>query len=135
MILAALLVATHLPCGTIDSRIPRDLAGWARAGNALDTGHAITLTGRRNGSAETRVTIRKAGVFGIAVDQAAWIDVYRGKGKPLRMAYESKGPGCTSIRKIVRYRLAPGSYRVVVSRMHADRVKLMLTFRPPSHGR
>ena len=135
MILAALLAAVPLPCGAIDSQLPRDLSGWGRAGETLDTGHAVTLTGKRDSSAETSITVRKPGIFGIAVDQAAWVDVYRGKGRPLRMAYESKGPGCTSIRKIVRYRLTPGVYRVVVTKLQKDRVKLMLTFRPPSRGR
>jgi hypothetical protein len=134
MILAALLLAAPLQCGAVDSHLPRDLSGWARTGSGLDTGHAITLTGRRNASVETSITIRKAGVFGIAVDQQAWVDVYRGRGKPLRMAYESGGPGCTSIRKIVRYRLAPGSYRVVVSKLASDRVKLMLVYRQPGRG-
>lgn len=131
MILSALLLAASAPCAKVDAQIPRDLSGWSRTGKGLDTGHSVTLTGAK-GTAETRVTIRKAGTFAIALDQQAWVDVYPAKGKPLRMAYQSGGPGCTSIRKIVRYRLEPGAYRVVASKLSSDRVKLMLVYRQPT---
>lgn len=133
MILSVFLLAASAPCAKVDAQIPRDLSGWSRDGKGLDTGHAVTLAGK--GKVETRVSIRKAGTFGIAMDQQAWVDVYSPKGKPLRMAYESGGPGCTSIRKIVRYRLQPGTYRVVASKLTADRVKLMLTYRAPETAR
>ncbi len=126
MILFALaLAAAQSGCAAPDSHLPPDLSGWARAGTTLDTGHSVMLTGR-GGLAEMRVTIRKAGTFGIAADQPAWIDVYRGPGKALVMASESHGPRCSTIVKIVRYRLDPGTYRVVVTKMTGDRVKLML---------
>jgi hypothetical protein len=126
MILIALALATAAaPCKTHDTNLPRDLSGWTRAGQTLDTGHSVMLTGRAK-TAETSVTIRKAGTFGVAIDQQAWVDLYRGRGKPLDMASESRGPACSTIRKIVRYNLQPGTYRVTVTNMTAGRARLML---------
>lgn len=126
MILVALaLAAAAAPCKTYDTNLPRGLAGWTRLGRALDTRHAVVLAGRGK-AAETNVTIRKAGTFGIAIDQQAWVDVYRGRGKALAMASESRGPACSTIRKIVRYNLRPGTYRVTVTKLTADRARLML---------
>ncbi len=129
MILTALAFAAAVQnrCTTLDARLPRALAGWTRGGAGLDTRHAVTLPAR-GGSAETRVTIRKPGTFGIAVDQQAWIDVYpAGRGRrALDIASEGRGVSCSTIRKIVRYRLRPGSYRVTVGKVAGARVKLML---------
>jgi hypothetical protein len=126
MILTALaLAAAAAPCKTTDTSLPRNLSGWTRAGQTLDTGHSVILVGRAK-AAETSVTIRKPGTFGVAIDQQAWVDIYRGRGKPLTMASESRGPACSTIRKIVRYNLRPGTYRVTVTNMTAARARLML---------
>ena len=125
ILIAFALAAAAAPCKTYDTNLPRDLSGWTRAGRTLDTGHSLMLAGRAR-AAETNVTIRKAGTFGIAVDQQAWVDIYRGRGKPLDMASESRGPACSTIRKIVRYNLRPGTYRVTVTNMTAGRAKVML---------
>ena len=134
ILLALALAAAQSGCAAPDSHLPPDLAGWARAGTTLDTGHSVTLSGR-GGSTETQVTIRKAGTFGVAADQQAWIDVYPAHGKrAFDMASESKGPYCTTIRKIVRYRLQPGTYRVAVTKLTGPRVKLMLTHGQPGNA-
>lgn len=125
MFLTALALTMAAPCRTYDTALPRPLAGWTRLGRSFDTGHAVTLAGR-GGAATTSVRIRKGGVFGVALDQDGWVDLYRAGGKALAMASESRGPACSTIRKIVRYRLRPGTYRVEVRRLKAARVKLML---------
>lgn len=125
MILIAFALANAAACKTYDTHLPANLSGWTRAGQTLDTGHALVLAGRRK-AAETTVTIRKAGNFGVAVDQQAWVDLYRGRGKALAMASESRGPACSTIRKIVRYNLTPGTYRVTVTNMTAPRARVML---------
>jgi hypothetical protein len=112
-------------CRALDTGLPRPLAGWTRAGGTLDTGHAVTLPARQ-GRAATTLRIRKQGLFGVAADREGWIDVAPSGGRPLRMASEGRGPRCSTIRKIVRYRLRPGTYRVSVGRLQADRVRLML---------
>ena len=126
MLLSLFALAVAAPqCTRQNADLPRGLSGWTRAGQGLDIGHAVLLD-PRGGHIETRVTIRKAGMFGIAIDRDGWIDVAPGRGKPLRMASESKGPRCSTIRKIVRYRLRPGEYRVTVAKLGAERARLML---------
>jgi hypothetical protein len=128
MILIALaLTAAAAPCKAYDTHLPYTLRGWTRMGQTLDTGHAMMLPAR-GGSAETNVTIRKAGSFGIAVDSNAWVDVYRGRSKALTMASESRGPACSTIRKIVRYNLVPGTYRVTATKVEGGRARLMLVY-------
>ena len=126
MFLTVLSLTMAAPCRTLDTALPRPLAGWTRSGQTLDTGRAVTLPGGRDKAVTTSVRIRKAGIFGIAVDQDGWVDLYRGRGKALEMASESKGPPCSTIRKIIRYRLTPGTYRVEVRQLKAPRVRLML---------
>ncbi len=121
--LAVTLMAQQ--CRVQDRALPRELSGWTRSGEGLDTRHATTLR-PRGGRIETRVTIRKAGVFGIAIDRKGWIDVAPARGKALRMASENRGPLCSTIGKIVRYRLEPGEYRVTVTKLDGKQVRLML---------
>ncbi|MDT8761093.1 hypothetical protein MZO42_20535 [Sphingomonas psychrotolerans] len=128
MLLTALALTIVLPqqCRSYDTRLPRPLASWTRSGQGLDTRHAVTLDAGRDGKLATTVRIRKPGTFGIAIDRDGWIDVAPGRGRPLRMASESRGPACSTIRKIVRYKLRPGTYRVTVNRLKASRARLML---------
>lgn len=105
--------------------LPRPLAGWSRAGRGLDTGHAVLLA-PRDGRIATTVRIRTAGVFGVAIDRDGWIDVAPEGGKPLRIASQGGAPRCSGIRKIVRFSLKPGSYRVTVEKLRGERTKLML---------
>lgn len=126
MILAALaLTFAAQQCHSYDTALPRPLTGWTRAGKGLDTGHAVILSGR-HGAVATNVKIRKAGSFGVAIDRDGWIDIAAPGAKPLRMASETRGPRCSTIRKIVRYNLRPGTYRVSVNRLRGDRARLML---------
>lgn len=122
----ALTLATPQQCRSYDTRLPRPLAGWTRPGRGLDTGHAVTLNAGRDGKLATTVHIRKAGTFGIALDQAGWIEVQPARGKPLESVTHGHGPECSTIRKIVRYRLRPGTYRVTVNKLKATRARLML---------
>lgn len=133
MILMALAIGLAAPdaaqgrCTALDTRLPRGFAGWMRDGRGLDTGHAVTLPAR-GGTVETRITIRKPGMVGIAIDQDGWIDAFPSAGKrALRMASERRGPRCSTIRKILYYRMRPGTYRVTVNRLKGGRAKLMLT--------
>jgi hypothetical protein len=120
-VIALTMVAA--PCTRIE--LPRALAGWAKSGRTLDTRNAVTLA-PRGGRIETEVRIRSEGVFGIALDREGWIDVAPAGGRKLRMVSESRGPRCSGIRKIVRYRLEPGSYRVTVDKLEGTRAKMML---------
>jgi hypothetical protein len=120
------LAAAVQQCRTYDTALPRQLSGWTRNGAMLDTGHATTLRAGRDNTVRTTVRIRRPATFGIALDQPGWIDVSPQRGKTLASAAHGHGPSCSTIRKIVRYKLRPGTYRVVVSRLKADRARLML---------
>ncbi len=121
------MAAAAQQCRAYDTHLPRPLSGWTRDGSGLDTRHAVTLPAR-NGALETRITIRKPGRVGIAIDGDGWIDVYGEHARsPLRMGSESRGPRCSTIRKIVYYRMRAGTYRVTVNRLKGNRAKLMLT--------
>ncbi|MDV3459343.1 hypothetical protein RZN05_20280 [Sphingomonas sp. HF-S4] len=113
-------------CRTLDARLPVALRGWKVSGSGLDTGHTVTLNAGRDKALRTSVTIRRAGTYGIALDQAGWIDVAPARGKPLESVAHGHGPECSTIRKIVRYKLRPGTYRVDVTRLKAARARLML---------
>lgn len=121
-------------CTALDTRLPPRLKGWTRTGTTLDTGRSVLIP-RRGATLATRVTIRRPGLFGIAIDQPGWIDVAPERGRALKMAGEARGPACSTIRKIVRYNLAPGAYRVSVSRLRADRARLMLVHYGPDSPR
>src|SRR6476620_1828738 len=100
MFLTAIALAFAAPaCTHYDVKLPHPLAGWTRNGARFDTGHA-TIIGARGGRAATSVRSRRAGIFGIALDQTGWIDVTRAGGKPLA-AQDGHGPQCSTIRKIV----------------------------------
>ena len=121
------LALTHAvqPCKSYDTTLPRPLSGWTRAGRGLDTGHAVTLA-RAGDSIRTTMRIRKAGTFGVALSEPGWIDVQPVRGKPLASVAHGHGPQCSTIRKIVRYKLQPGTYRVTVNKLKATRARLML---------
>lgn len=60
------------------------------------------------------LTIEKAGYYTVALDQAAWIDVVR-DGKIIKSSGHGHGPDCTTIRKMVDFKLDPGHYTVQIS--------------------
>jgi hypothetical protein len=117
------LTMAAAPCTRTE--LPPALVGWTKNGRTLDTRNAVTLA-PRGGRIETEVRIRSEGVFGIALDRDGWIDVAPARGRKLRMISESRGPRCSGIQKIVRYRLSPGSYRVTVDKLRGPRAKMML---------
>jgi len=84
----------------------------------------------------TRIPFRieKAGRYGIALDQGGWIDVapLEGSpasavaGKPLESVQHGHGPDCSTIRKIVRFDLKPGLYRLSLTKLTKPQAKVML---------
>lgn len=128
-------------CTATDAALPAALARWTSAGNVLEGGHAITLDtvdaaslkalppGSKPGRAASfGFRVAKGGTYGIALDQPGWIDVLpgTGDGAPLASVAHGHGPACSTIRKIVRFTLAPGTYRVVLTGLAQPRAKLML---------
>lgn len=143
MILAALLLAQTAPCAAMDATLPAPLAGWtAPAPSApLDLGKAVTLKAadaatlsdlpkdaKPGGAATAEFRVATAGNYGIALDQAGWIDVVPGAGggAALKSVAHGHGPECSTIRKIVRFQLQPGSYRLVLTGLKKPDARVML---------
>lgn len=148
----ALLLAQAAPapakpqCTAIDAALPADLAGWTKPGTAIDPGKAVEmptmdpatirlvgvpLPARPGRMAVQTITIATEGTYGIALDQPGWIDVYAAPKPPEGAIVQSStthghGPDCSSIRKIVRYRLSPGTYQLVLSALQRPVAKVML---------
>lgn len=147
MLIALLLaqaVATPA-CTATDTALPAPLSGWTERGAGLDSGKGVPMVAvdpasvrlvgvplpvRAGKTFATALTVRSAGTYGIALDQKGWIDVYRTNGQSPAVVQASTahghGPACSTIAKIVRYKLAPGDYRVVVSGVERPQAKVML---------
>ena len=76
----------------------------------------------------TRIGFRidTAGTYGIALDQAGWIDVAPKGGAALKSVKHGHGPECSTIRKIVRFDLRPGAYTLTLTKLVKPQAKVML---------
>ena len=121
---ALLLQPAPAACPAQDASLPAALAPWrtpATAGATLQPGQAVTASP----GAPLMLEIAEAGTYGVAIDQGAWIDVAQ-NGTALSSAAHGHGPACSTIRKIVDFRLAPGRYTLTLSRTHAPTIRLLV---------
>jgi hypothetical protein len=141
LLFAALLLAQTAPCPAMDANLPAPLAVWTTAGHgspgdwnkpvvlaARPKGEIVGLpaAARDGGATMLPVTIDKAGTYGVAIDQGAWIDVLPESGEALKSSKHGHGPECSTIRKVVSFDLQPGKYRVFVSGLTSTNVKVFL---------
>lgn len=145
MFLAALLLAQatvpQQQCTAMDVNLPASLAAWTTPGpgNPMDVTKPITLvpmaqsdvpglpaTTKPGNAALMPFVVEKAGSYGIAVDQGAWIDVVPDGGAPLTSTKHGHGPDCSTIRKVVRFDLKPGGYTIYLSGLSDKNVRVML---------
>lgn len=130
LFLAALLLAQTAPeikCNVLDLTLPAAYAGWTAPGGPKAPGKLWAFKAE-GGSATVTFHIATAGVYGIALDQKGWIDVYPGTsgGEALKSVSHREGDSCWSIRKIVRFQLAPGDYRLSLTKLGGSGAKAML---------
>ncbi|NYT42760.1 hypothetical protein HZY97_18440 [Sphingomonas sp. R-74633] len=144
---AALLLLQTAPaaqttaCKATDASLPTSLIGWVKPGDEfvpgkaveLDTIDGAALKGLPAGSKPGKAAmigfkIERAGIYGVALDQGGWIDLLPGTegGAALTSVKHGHGPDCSTIRKIVRFDLKPGLYRLYVSGLSTPKVKAML---------
>lgn len=141
---AALLLvpaASQQQCAAMDVNLPAPLAAWATPGAGspddlskpvalvpVDARRITTLPASAKAGKATMIpfTIDKPGIYGVAVDQAAWIDVTPEGGAPLTSVKHGHGPECSTIRKIVRFDLKPGNYIIYLSGLGEANVRVML---------
>jgi hypothetical protein len=143
MLLAALLALTtpQQQCAAMDANLPAPLASWATPGpgDPMDLSRPVTLvpmersrvpglpaTAKAGNATGIPFTVTVAGTYGVAVDQAAWIDVAPTGGAPLTSVKHGHGPECSTIRKIVRFELKPGEYWIFLSGLGDANVRVML---------
>jgi hypothetical protein len=128
-------------CATTDAALPAPLAGWTAPADSFDIGKAVTLTvgeadkiagvpqaKKPGGAVLIGFKVEKAGTYGIALDQPGWIDVLPGiQGTTaLESSAHGHGPACSTIRKIVRYALQPGAYRLYLTGLAKPNARVML---------
>ena len=132
-------------CQAMDAALPASLAAWrspSPAGTSVVPGQAVTVPLRPMGevqlappgrpardgnstAAAVQLAITSSGTYGVALDQAAWIDLVA-SGQSLRTAAHGHGPDCSTIRKIVDFQLAPGTYTIQLSGTSAASVRLLV---------
>lgn len=145
MLLAALLLLQVAPaapqCPAADVVMPANLSGWGvpaaefgvNKAVVVQAGDLAKLTGvpagaKPGGAVMIGFRIDKAGRYGIALDQRGWIDVVPGPrgGEALKSVVHGHGPQCSTIRKIVRFDLQPGMYRLYLTGLDRPAAKVML---------
>jgi hypothetical protein len=128
-------------CKATDASLPTALLGWVKPGDEFTPGKAVELdtidgaalkglpAGAKPGKAAMiGFRIDTAGTYGVALDQGGWIDLLPGAegGTALTSVKHGQGPDCSTIRKIVRFDLKPGLYRLYVTDLPTAKVKAML---------
>ncbi len=144
LIAAALFVAQAALCTAMDAKLPATLAVWTTPGHGYpsDLTRPVVLQSIRpeelgkpvdpanppepaltGGAARISFRIETAGIYGIALDQGGWIDVAPKDGETLKSVKHGHGPECSTIRKIVRFELAPGAYTLMLTKLTKPQVK------------
>lgn len=138
---ALLLLQAASGCAATDAALPANLSGWTTQADAFGVNQAVMLEvgdvakllgvpagARPGGAVMIGFRIATAGRYGIALDQRGWIDVVPGVegGEALKSAVLGHGPDCSSIRKIVRFDLQPGMYRLYLTGLSSASAKVML---------
>ena len=132
-------------CAAIDQSLPAELAGWTSTGERLTSGNAVTLQGVQEPTppgghpglgATIAFSVPMNGVYGIALDQAGWIEVQpvmdQGPARPLRSVGHEHAPACSTIHKIVRFELNAGTYySLSLSGLQNPTARAMLVAPPP----
>lgn len=141
LIPALLLLQAATTCAATDAALPANLTGWTAQADGFGVNQAVTLEAgdvaklpgvpagaKPGGAVMIGFRIETAGRYGIALDQRGWIDVVPGisGGEALKSTTHGHGPDCSSIRKIVRFDLMPGMYRLYLTGLPNASAKVML---------
>lgn len=73
--------------------------------------------------------VEKAGLYRVAIDSAAWLDVVS-DGKSLVSVNHGHGPDCSTVRKMVDFKLDPGVYLLQVVGNGTPRIRVLVTSLP-----
>jgi hypothetical protein len=110
-------------CAAQDQDLPANLRSW---NDHVDVpGVQIGGAGDVATNRPLPFVVSEAGTYAVAVSLGAWIDVAR-DGQVLRSVAHDHGPACSTIRKIVDFRLEPGTYTITLSRTEASSARLLI---------
>ena len=76
-----------------------------------------------------RFTVAAEGVWRVMLDSGSWIDVVK-DGKAAQSIAHGRGPACTGIRKMVDYRLSPGTYTLQIAANGTENLTLLVAPQP-----
>lgn len=142
MLLLALLIAqaTAPACPATPVSPPAALSAWGKIAAEPGIGKSFTLTAvdpatvrlsvplntRHPGKlALTKLHVESKGVYRVAIDAGAWIDLISGS-TILDSVAHAHGPTCTGIRKTVDFTLAPGDYTLELTGLSVPTVKVLV---------
>jgi hypothetical protein len=143
-------------CPATPAKLPTELASWASPSetNAATTAESVAATEliigqatdldlaptssvsyamrpeRPGGSVShggmAAIHVEKAGIYRVAIDSAAWLDVVS-DGKGLESVNHGHGPDCSGIRKMVDFKLEPGLYVLQIVGNGAPKLRVLVT--------
>lgn len=151
--------AAASPVCTAQAELPAALTGWAAPGNmnAAASAKGIATAKLTPGKAETLkllptpkvayplrpekpggsvsygglagFTVAEEGIWRVALSSGAWVDVVKNGAASPSVAH-GRGPDCSGIRKMVDYRLTPGTYTLQVAANGSDALTFMVAHLP-----
>jgi len=77
----------------------------------------------------TSFTIADEGIWRVALSSGAWVDVVK-DGTASQSVAHGRGPDCSGIRKMVDYRLTPGTYTLQIAANGSDALTLLVARLP-----
>ncbi len=152
---AAPVPTTQAACSATPVALPAELAPWTAAGPLaaaasvealgaarLTVGEARDLALGQTGQVQyalrperpggsvshggmAQFTVARAGIYRVALGNAAWLDVVA-DGKSLASVAHGHGPDCSGIRKMVDFQLAPGDYVLQVAGSGTPEVRVLV---------
>jgi hypothetical protein len=76
-------------------------------------------------SNSVKISLKHPGVYQLAAEKPVWLDVVAPEGIEPSLSHQH-GPTCSSIRKIVEYKLAAGSHIIQISGSKTASIKIMM---------
>ena len=140
--------ATDPACANVRVALPAELAGWSdqmpvTAGVKPGDGATILLgqsarvalhpakhltfaqNGRVGSGGTLAMMVTAPGTYRIALGGRAWVDLLQ-DGKAVTSGAHSHGPKCSGVRKLIDFRLQPGTYTIQLSGSDTDNVTLLV---------
>ena len=136
-LLLAQAAATAAPACKIDAALPPALSHWkdAQGGTAIMLGTPVVLTTSSAGTpapakpgkvVNVMFDVATAGIYTVALGAGGWIDVVSAAGGPPLASTAHGHLKCSSVGKMVVFPLKPGRYRLQLTGIQANDVKVAL---------